>query len=145
MQNLMEYDDYKFQSASKEDLKLGDKDTKKENKKLKVTLRPNTCLFMSRLPSLLSAIYNHAAGVVIPCKCTKLLLYSIHVRTTFSAVCHLLTQQGSFFLASVQSYYCFAFSVQFLLQLQSYSRSHSPLQEYNSSLVHLLGRMAPAA
>jgi len=36
MQNLMEYDDYKFQSASKEDLKLGDKDAKKENKRLKV-------------------------------------------------------------------------------------------------------------
>ncbi len=39
MQNLMEYDDYKFQSASKEDLKLGDKDTKKENKRLKVWVR----------------------------------------------------------------------------------------------------------
>lgn len=35
MQNLLEYDDYKFQSASKEDLKLGDKDAKKENKRLK--------------------------------------------------------------------------------------------------------------
>ncbi|KAA6429700.1 MAG: heat shock 90 [Trebouxia sp. A1-2] len=35
MQNLMEYDDFKFQSASKEDLKLGDKDAKKENKRLK--------------------------------------------------------------------------------------------------------------
>jgi HSP90 family molecular chaperone len=39
MQNLMEYDDYKFQSASKEDLKLGDKDAKKENKRLKVWVR----------------------------------------------------------------------------------------------------------
>ncbi len=39
MQNLMEYDDYKFQSASKEDLKLGDKDAKKENKRLKASLR----------------------------------------------------------------------------------------------------------
>ena len=38
MQNLMEYDDYKFQSASKEDLKLTDKDTKKENKRLKAGL-----------------------------------------------------------------------------------------------------------
>ena len=37
MQNLMEYDDYKFQSASKEDLKLGDKDAKKENKRLKAS------------------------------------------------------------------------------------------------------------
>ena len=37
MQNLMEYDDYKFQSASKEDLKLNDKDTKKENKRLKAS------------------------------------------------------------------------------------------------------------
>jgi len=36
MQNLMEYDDFKFQSASKEDLKLVDKDAKKENKRLKV-------------------------------------------------------------------------------------------------------------
>ena len=39
MQNLMEYDDFKFQSASKEDLKLGDKDAKKENKRLKVWVR----------------------------------------------------------------------------------------------------------
>ena len=39
MQNLLEYDDYKFQSASKEDLKLGDKDAKKENKRLKVRHR----------------------------------------------------------------------------------------------------------
>ena len=39
MQNLMEYDDYKFQSASKEDLKLNDKDTKKENKRLKAGLK----------------------------------------------------------------------------------------------------------
>ena len=36
MQNLLEYDDMKFQSASTGDLTLGDKDTKKENKKLKV-------------------------------------------------------------------------------------------------------------
>ena len=36
MQNLLEYEDFKFQSASKEDLKLGDKDAKKENKKLRV-------------------------------------------------------------------------------------------------------------
>ncbi|DBB16812.1 TPA: hypothetical protein ACH3X3_015050 [Trebouxia sp. C0006] len=39
MQNLMEYDDFKFQSASKEDLKLGDKDAKKENKRLKEEFR----------------------------------------------------------------------------------------------------------
>lgn len=38
MQNLLEYEDLKFQSASKEDLKLGDKDAKKENKKLRVGL-----------------------------------------------------------------------------------------------------------
>ena len=38
MQNLVEYDDFKFQSASKEDLKLGDKDAKKENKRLKVCM-----------------------------------------------------------------------------------------------------------
>lgn len=37
MQNLLEYEDFKFQSASKEDLKLGDKDAKKENKKLRVS------------------------------------------------------------------------------------------------------------
>ena len=36
MQNLMEFEDIKFQNASKDDLKLGDKDAKKENKKLKV-------------------------------------------------------------------------------------------------------------
>lgn len=36
MQNLLEYEDMTFQSASKEDLKLGDKDAKKENKKLRV-------------------------------------------------------------------------------------------------------------
>lgn len=36
MQNLLEYNDLKFQSASTGDLTLGDKDAKKENKKLKV-------------------------------------------------------------------------------------------------------------
>ena len=36
MQNLLEFEDIKFQNASKDDLKLGDKDAKKENKKLKV-------------------------------------------------------------------------------------------------------------
>ena len=36
MQNLQDYDDIKFQNASKDDLKLADKDQKKENKKLKV-------------------------------------------------------------------------------------------------------------
>jgi heat shock protein beta len=35
MQNLQDYDDIKFQNASKDDLKLADKDQKKENKKLK--------------------------------------------------------------------------------------------------------------
>lgn len=43
MQNLLEYDDMKFQSASTGDLTLGDKDTKKENKKLKVGCGPMSC------------------------------------------------------------------------------------------------------
>lgn len=41
MQNLLEYDDLKFQSAATGDLTLGDKDTKKENKKLKVGCQEN--------------------------------------------------------------------------------------------------------
>ena len=44
MQNLLEYEDFKFQSASKEDLKLGDKDAKKENKKLRVAAECPECL-----------------------------------------------------------------------------------------------------
>lgn len=44
MQNLLEYDDMKFQSASTGDLTLGDKDTKKENKKLKVGGEPTQCI-----------------------------------------------------------------------------------------------------
>ncbi|KAL3155343.1 hypothetical protein ABBQ38_010904 [Trebouxia sp. C0009 RCD-2024] len=39
MQNLLEYNDLKFQSASTGDLTLGDKDAKKENKKLKEQFR----------------------------------------------------------------------------------------------------------
>ena len=50
MQNLLEYEDFKFQSASKEDLKLGDKDAKKENKKLRVShvcvIPWHTCNFL---------------------------------------------------------------------------------------------------
>lgn len=44
MQNLLEYDDMKFQSASTGDLTLGDKDTKKENKKLKVSNYSTSCI-----------------------------------------------------------------------------------------------------
>lgn len=50
MQNLLEYEDFKFQSASKEDLKLGDKDAKKENKKLRVcpagVIQCHKCTFL---------------------------------------------------------------------------------------------------
>jgi heat shock protein 90kDa beta len=43
MQNLLEYEDIKFQNASKEDLKLSDEDKgKKQEKKLRETFKPLT-------------------------------------------------------------------------------------------------------